>query len=140
MSDDIWVRFANETDTAVFAQDPFFPNEVMLRKMTQHEVIIAERQGLLAGSMRFEYHWSMLPFITFIRVQPEYRLQGIGKALLAYLEAFPRNHGYTSLYSSSQADEPEPQAWHRRMGFTECGIIAGMNDGGVGEIFFRKEL
>ncbi len=44
------------------------------------------------------------------------------------------------LYSSSQADEPLPQAWHRRMGFAECGLIAGINPGGVGEIFFRKPL
>jgi len=44
------------------------------------------------------------------------------------------------LFSSSQANEPEPQAWHRHVGFEECGFIAGINEGGVGEVFFRKVL
>ena len=44
------------------------------------------------------------------------------------------------LYSSSQADEPEAQAWHRRMGFEECGIVSGINEGGIGEVFFRRPL
>jgi len=35
-------------------------------------------------------------------------------------------------------DEPEPQAWHRHMGFVECGIINGINENGIGEVFFRK--
>jgi hypothetical protein len=26
------------------------------------------------------------------------------------------------------------------MGFEECGIINGINDGGIGEVFFRKYL
>jgi len=26
------------------------------------------------------------------------------------------------------------------MGFVECGILAGMNEHGVGEIFFRRRL
>jgi hypothetical protein len=51
-----------------------------------------------------------------------------------------RRQGHTVLYSSSQADEAEPQAWHRHVGFVECGFVAGINAGGVGEIFFRKQL
>lgn len=51
-----------------------------------------------------------------------------------------RDGGYQSLYSSSQADEPAPQAWHRAVGFAECGFLAGINPGGVGEMFCRKPL
>ena len=76
---------------------------------------------------------------ALIQVLPEYRRQGVGKALLRFIEAFLRDAGHEALYSSSQADEPEPQAWHRYMGFEECGFIAGINDG-VGEVFFRKSL
>lgn len=31
------------------------------------------------------------------------------------------------------------EAWHRHMGFEECGFITGINDG-VGELFLRKAL
>ena len=60
--------------------------------------------------------------------------------MLAYLEAYLRKRGYNVLMSSSQLDEPEPQAWHRRVEVEECGIINGLNEGGIGEVFFRKKL
>jgi len=50
------------------------------------------------------------------------------------------DQGFDVLYSSSQVDEPKPQAWHRHMGFEECGVINGINQGDIGEIFFRKRL
>lgn len=71
---------------------------------------------------------------------PEYQRRGVGKALLSYTEEFLREQGHKALYSSSQVDEMEPQAWHRHVGFEECGIIAGINEGGIGEVFFRKPL
>lgn len=37
-------------------------------------------------------------------------------------------------------DEPEPQAWHRRMGSSSAGSLRGVNEGGTGEVFFRKML
>jgi L-amino acid N-acyltransferase YncA len=60
--------------------------------------------------------------------------------LLRFVEQDLRAGGYRALYSSSQADEAAPQAWHRKSGFQECGIIEGINEGGIGEIFFRKDL
>ena len=44
------------------------------------------------------------------------------------------------LYSSSQENESAPQAWHLHMGFAECGFISRINAGGVGEVFFVKDL
>jgi len=63
-----------------------------------------------------------------------------GDALLARTEAELASQGHAALFSSSQAEEPEPQAWPRRVGFEECGLLAGLNEGGVGEVFFRKAL
>lgn len=79
-------------------------------------------------------------FIALVRVVDPYRRKGVGRAMLSYVQNILRSAGHSSLLSSAQVDEPEPQAWHRHMGFTECGIINGLNEGGVGEIFFRKQL
>jgi len=103
-------------------------------------VVVAEWDGRAAGYARLEFLWSHIPYLGLVRVLPEYQRRGVGQAMLRYLEAHLCAQGHTALYCSSQADEPEPQAWHRRMGFAECGIIAGINKGGVGEIFFRKLL
>jgi hypothetical protein len=32
------------------------------------------------------------------------------------------------------------QEWQRKIGFQECGIIAGISQGGIGEVFFTKPL
>ena len=129
-------------------QDGYISTEVLKRKIEAQlalnldcieDVVIAEWNGKRVGYVRLEYLWSIVPYIALIRVLPDYRRQGVGKALLRFIETFLRNVGHDVLYSSSQADEPKPQTWHRHVGFVECGFIAGINDG-VGEVFFRKNL
>ena len=148
MSDEIVIRFARLDDLDFAYQDGYILTEVLKRKIEGQlalnpdcieDVVIAEWNGKRVGYVRLEYLWSIVPYVALIRVLPEYRRQGVGKALLRFIEAFLRNVGHDVLYSSSQADEPEPQAWHRHVGFVECGFIAGINDG-VGEVFFRKSL
>lgn len=132
------IRFATHADLAFVQLD--LPLAVAERKLAAHEILVAEIEGELAGFLRLEYLWSNVPYIALIRVVPRYQRQGVGKALLTFLENFLQQHGHTMLYSSSQANEAEPQAWHRHVGFVECGFIAGINEGGVGEVFFRKGL
>jgi len=140
MTDENLVRFATLDDLDFVARDHYIPTEVVKRKIEQQEVVVAERQGSPVGYARLEYLWSTVPYIALIWVLPENRRQGAGKAMLRYLEDYLRENGHQQLFSSSQVDEAEPQAWHRHVGFEECGLIGGINDGGVGEVFFRKRL
>ena len=134
------VRFANSDDLAFVHQDGHIGAEMAKRKIEWGEVVVAERQGARVGYARLEYLWSRLPYLALIYVLPEQRNGGVGRALLGYLESLARGQGHEVLYSSSQLDESAAQAWHRHMGFVECGLIAGVNRGGVGEVFFRKRL
>ena len=140
MEQEITVRFAVLGDLAFAAQDGHVPAKVVKRKIEWQEVVIAQRGESSVGYARLEYLWSAVPYVALIYVLPKYRKQGIGKAILAFIERFLIHQGHEVLYSSSQLDEPEPQAWHRHVGFEECGIIAGINDGGIGEVFFCKPL
>ena len=148
MSEEIVIRFARLDDLDFAYQDGYIPAKILKSKIEAQlalnpdrieDVVIAEWNGKRVGYVRLEYLWSIVPYIALIRVLPEYRRQGIGKALLRFIETFLCEAGHDALYSSSQADEPEPQAWHRHVGFEECGFIAGINEG-VGEVFFRKNL
>lgn len=148
MSDEIAVRFARRDDLDFAYQDGYIPGEVLKRKIEAQtavdpnhieEIVIAEWNGKQVGYVRLEYLWSIVPYIALIQVLPEYQRQGVGKALLRFIENFLSDMGHEALYSSSQADEPEPQAWHRHVGFQACGFIAGINDG-TDEIFFRKHI
>jgi GNAT superfamily N-acetyltransferase len=134
------VRFATPDDLDWLVAQDDIPAAIIARKIGVSEMVIAELTGERVGFLRLEYLWSMLPYIAMIRVNEKSRQQGVGRALLAFLEAYLREHGHTRLMSSSQVDEPPPQAWHRHMGFEECGILNGINSGGVGEVFFRKAL
>ena len=148
MAGEIVVRFARLDDLDFAYQDGYIPDEVLKRKIEAQitlnpdrieDVVIAEWNGKRVGYVRLEYLWSIVPYISLIQVSPEYRRKGIGKALLRFIETFLRDAGHEALYSSSQANEPEPQAWHRYVGFEECGFITGINDG-IGEVFLRKNL
>ena len=133
------IRLAAYADLDFLQQRSNLPAQVLRRKVEWQEVVVAERAGGLVGSLHLEYLWSSVPYVALIYVLPGHRRQGVGRALLRFVETLLREQGHGALYSSSQADEPEPQAWHRRAGFEECGIIAGINKG-VGEVFFRKRL
>jgi ribosomal protein S18 acetylase RimI-like enzyme len=136
----IRVRFANLRDLEVVSQDQFIPVEVVARKIEWREVIIAEVDGKPVGYLRLEYLWSIVPYIALITVDPAHRRVGVGRAMLDFTLAYLSENNHEWLYSSSQADEPEPQAWHRHMGFQDCGIITGINEGGVSEVFFRRKI
>ena len=137
---DIQIRIAVDDDLMFVGQDGYVAPEILRRKIAAGEVFIAESEGIAAAYLRLEFLWSSIPYIALIRVNEPFRRRGIGRALVQFVERQLHARGYSVLYSSSQANEPDPQAWHRRMGFKECGIIAGINRGDIGEIFFRKQL
>ena len=134
------VRRAFPEDLSFVCQDGYLPQDRVARKIADGEVYLARRDGQPVAYLRLEYLWSTEPYIALIRVLEAHRRQGVGRHLLGFVEEELLSAGRSVLLSSSQVDEPEPQAWHRHMGFVECGILAGLNEGGVGEVFFRKEL
>ncbi|MDR9856535.1 GNAT family N-acetyltransferase [Paenibacillus sp. VCA1] len=135
------IRFGEPGDfSKVREVDPHFDPEFLRWKLSRQEVILAESEGALLGYLRLEYIWSTVPYIGLIIVKESSRAQGIGKKLLDYASNHLKERGHRYLYSSSQVNEAEPQSWHRHVGFEETGIVSGINEGGIGEVFFRKTL
>ena len=139
MSEEISVRFAAPADVDFLQALSHLRPGIVERKIEWQEIVVAEREGAPVGCLHLEFLWSSVPYIALIHVVPDCRRRGVGGALLRFVETFLSERGHGALYSSSQVNEPEPQAWHRRAGFEECGIIAGINEG-AGEVFFRKRL
>ena len=134
------VRQAEQPDLDFVSQDGYLPGEVVSRKIEQGEVFLVCVENTPVGYLRLGFLWGEIPLIELIKVEKANRKRGYSRQLLAFVEKHLRGEGYQVLYSSSQVNETEPQAWHRHMGFTECGIINGLNEGDVGEVFFRKLL
>lgn len=137
--EEVTIRFAVSGDLEFLEQYTYISTEILGRKIDWNEIVIATRADRPVGFLQLEYLWSLVPYIALIRVIPEFQRKGAGQKLLEFTGAFLLEKGHNTIYSSSQADEPEPQAWHRRAGFEECGMIAGINKG-IGEVFFRKRL
>lgn len=133
------IRFASVEELEFLTQQVYISAEAVERKVEWNEFLVAETHGEIVGFLQLEYLWSAIPYIALIRVVSDHKRKGIGKGMLHFLEDQLRKSGHKMLYSSSQANEPEPQEWHRLVGFEECGIITKINDG-IDEIFFRKPL
>ena len=116
------------------------PAAVVATRILERRIAVVEFDGHPVGAVHLEYLWGTQPYIALIGVDAGARRRGAGRALLAFISSALANAGHHQLFSSSQADEPEPQAWHRHVGFTECGFLAGINPNGVGEVFFVRAL
>lgn len=137
----ITVRFACKKDLEeCLAMDGSDRADIISNKIEMHEIIVAQRGGDLIGYLRIEYLWARLPFISLITLLPEYRKKGIGALMLKYLTEFLEINGFDTLLSSSRVDEAEGQQWHRSKGFVECGMLGGLNENGIGEVFFKLDL
>lgn len=137
----IQFRFAEGKDLNTCLAFDHVKDTVRLHYKIMHkEIILAESFHVAIGYLRLDHLWLRLPFIGLIRLKPAFQGHGVGTKLLAFLENHLRSQGATMLLSSSQANEPRPQRWHRARGFKECGTLEGVNEDGVDEIFFVKKL
>jgi N-acetylglutamate synthase-like GNAT family acetyltransferase len=135
------VRLAKPSDIPKLQRLDRWPKEpIWQHKIAGGEVIIIELASEIIGLIRYEVLWTTVPFMGLIVIEEDYRNKGYSKLLLEFLKQHLREQGYLALLSSSQTDEPEPQAWHRHMGFKSNGIIENIADDDVGEIVYRMML
>jgi len=137
---EVIVRSALDTDLLYLSRRGRLSGENLLQKIRRKEIFLLVVDDQPAGLLTLEFLWSLVPYIALIWIDESFRRMGYSRELLGFAEERLRGEGHRQLYSSSQADEDQPQAWHRHMGFEECGVINGINEGGIGEIFFRKTL
>ncbi|MBP3916539.1 MULTISPECIES: GNAT family N-acetyltransferase [unclassified Clostridium] len=138
---DLKIRFAEMYDLDSCVELDLHKNtDIIKNKITMNEVIVAEVNNEVIGCLKIEYIWTHLPFISYIVIRKDFRSSGIGKSMLSFLEKHLREDGQSTLLSSTMTDAVNPQKWHLKMGFIECGILCGINENGVGEIFFKKSL
>ncbi len=138
---EIVVREGGDHDLAwLVANDGHLDTSGLRPKLAVGEILVAELDGERVGLLRLDHMWSAVPFVALVRVVEPARRRGVGRALVAFTVDRARARGADVLLSSATADEAAPQAWHLAVGFEECGFIAGLNPGGVGEVVFRRRL
>jgi ribosomal protein S18 acetylase RimI-like enzyme len=136
------VRFAEgPTDlTWCVMHDGRLDEPELRRKVHAREVVVGDLDGELVGLLRLDYLLSTLPHLAQVRVVEHHRREGIGRALVTFVEQQGRSRGIDKILSSTRPDKTGAQAWHRQIGFTECGALEGFGPNGEATIFFLKML
>ncbi len=140
MTVDIRLAELSELDWLLNEND-YLPDGMVQQKIAQNEYIVAIENETIIGYLRFSYFWSFIPYMDIIFVEESYRMQGIGRGMLAFLENLAQEKGLSLIMSSSQSDEGPPQAWHRHMGFRDAGAIVDLRPlQDVTEVIFVKNI
>jgi aminoglycoside 6'-N-acetyltransferase I len=90
--------------------------------------------GFVEASLRSDYvngtDSSPVAFLEGIYVAPQYRRQGVGRALVAAVAAWGRAQGCTELASDALLENRDSHAMHRALGFEETERV----------VYFKKPL
>ncbi len=140
-NDEELVRFARQGDLSKLCElDHTADSHNIERLIEQKQFVVTESSKTIVGMIRLEYVWTVIPYIGLIWIVPDSRKRGLSRRLLDFVCDHLRRQGHKVLFSSSQADEPAPQAWHRHVGFVDSGRIEGINPEGIDEVVFRLSL
>lgn len=135
------VEVAGPADIArLTALDAHIDPAWVARCVAAGEYFVAREAGDIVGFLRFTWFWRTMPYMELIMIQEGRRRERIGSRLLAAWETAMRGEGAELVITSSMADEPDPQAWHRRNGFSESGELTFGHLQTTPEVFFVKRL
>lgn len=97
--------------------------------------------GAEAGVMEYKDFWEGMPYLSLIKILPEYRGKGIGTQAVGLLEKLLKERGCKALLTSTRADE-QAQHFYRKLNFDECGclILEKTPLSQPAELFFVKTL
>ena len=133
------VRFASKDDKDfLLARDSSVKNSVLLAKIRDRQIYIAEEDEKPVGWARFNLFWDAVPFLTLIYILEGHRRKGHGTALMAFWERDMVAQGFQHLMTSTQADE-QAQFFYRVLGFRDCGALF-FSTQVPAEIFLIKDI
>jgi GNAT superfamily N-acetyltransferase len=118
-------------------QDSAVTQAYVTRKIAAGECYVAESGGELAGYLRLEMMWGLVPHIGIVQVADSVRVKGVGRALVEHVRGLMRAKGERFLFSSAGAADQGTRSWHEKIGFEACGEIRGVLEGEEPEVFYR---
>ena len=133
------ITYANKKDLAWLTRnDKYVSGEVLGKKITSREILIAKSGKSVVGWLRFGFFWDSIPFINRLHIEEKYRKQGIGKSMVEFFEKEMKRKKHKFVMLSSMASE-EAQYFYRKLGYKDIGGLVILKEEGL-ELFFKKEL
>lgn len=115
------IRLAEECDLEIlFQNDKHVSAEMLKKKISDKNILIAEKNGEFAGWLRYNLFWDEMPFMNMLFVIEKFRGTGIGRELVRNWEKMMSEQGYKFLLTSTQANEYS-QHFYRKLGYSDLG-------------------
>lgn len=115
------IRLAEECDFEILSRnDKHVSAEMLKKKISDKNILIAEKNGEFAGWLRYNLFWDEMPFMNMLFVIEKFRGTGIGRELVRNWEKMTSEQGYKFLLTSTQADE-YAQHFYRKLGYSDLG-------------------
>ncbi|NHP16953.1 GNAT family N-acetyltransferase [Rhodococcus sp. IC4_135] len=132
------IRVAAQTDLPFLREnDSHIADEELVSVVQRGRILVAEDSDNPIGWLPWGLFWDEIPFMNMLTVQSLNRGQDIGSALVRYWETQMRRAGYSTVLTSTLADE-SAQNFYRAMGYVDAGVL--LLPGESSEIFLRREL
>jgi len=136
------MRTATAADIDIWrAFDARIAQSELTRKLQAGRCYLMTEDTAPVGVLRYNLFWDEIPFVTQLFLEEAARGKGYGSRAMRQWEQEMRDLGFSSVMTSSQADETA-QHFYRKLGYQDAGCLI-LNEGPYkqpAEIFFFKEL
>jgi len=151
MISDLTLRLAHESDALRIAQmsrDQIerglgwsWTTQRVLRSIADAEtnVVVALAAGKLAGFAIMKYHDDEA-HLLLLAVQPSARRQGIGAALVAWLEQAALTAGVGQVWLEARQGNAAARAFYRHLGYREIQVLPGYYQGREACVRIARDL
>ena len=110
--------------------------ELVRRAMREATACVAMLDGLAMGYALLEHSFFGRGFITMLTVQSAYRRQGVGTALVRYMETLCRTE---RIFTSTNQSNRPMQLLLQNLGYRHSGTVDDL-DPGDPELFYSRRL
>ncbi len=99
---------------------------------------VIEIDGLPAGAMAVRYPWLRGAYLELLALLPDFQNQGVGSALLGWLEQEALHREARSLWACASSFNEQALRFYARHGFAETAMLRSLVADGFDEVLLRK--
>ena len=115
------IRTAAASDLSFLSEhDRHIPLAELDHAIRLGRILLIECGDQPVGWLRWGMFWDNTPFMNMLFLLEGYRMQGLGRMLVACWEQNMASAGHTLLMTSTQANEAA-QLFYRRLGYRDIG-------------------